>query len=194
MPVVRFLRLITLAALLAAGAANAQNNEAKTMVKMTTNLGTIEIEVFQDQAPLTVANFLQYVRDGFYDGVIFHRVIPNFVIQGGGFTPGMQQKETRDPIQNEADNGLKNSRGTLSMARTNEPHSASSQFFINLRDNSSLDHRGKDTRGWGYAVFARVVSGMEVVDQIAAVETTSAGFHRDVPATDVVIEKAVVAE
>lgn len=172
--------------------ADAPQSGARPMVKMTTSLGTIEIEVFEDKAPVTAKNFLDYVKSGFYDGLIFHRVIPGFVIQGGGFLPGMKQKPTRDPIPNEADNGLKNSRGTLSMARTNEPHSASSQFFINLSDNAFLDHTSKTSTGWGYAVFAKVTSGMDVIDQIAQVQTGSAGMHQDVPKEDVTIIKAEV--
>lgn len=172
----------------------AQEKEKNPMVKMTTNYGPIEIEVFPKEAPVTAENFLRYVRDGFYDGVIFHRVVPNFVIQGGGMEPGMKEKQTRPPIKNEADNGLKNDRGTLSMARTNDPDSASSQFFINLKDNDFLNHTGKTPRGWGYAVFARVVSGMEVVDEIAKTPTTSAGFHQDVPAKDIIIEKAEIID
>ncbi len=160
------------------------------MVKMTTNFGVIEIELFQDEAPDTTANFMQYVNEGYFDGLIFHRVIPNFVIQGGGFEPGMKQKTTNAPIENEADNGLKNERGTLSMARTSDPHSATSQFFINLKDNDFLDHKAKDTNGWGYAVFAKVVSGMDVVDAISQAPTGNVGMHSDVPVEDVVIEKA----
>ena len=160
------------------------------MVKMTTNLGVIEIELLQNEAPNTTSNFMQYVEDGYFDGLIFHRVIPNFVIQGGGFEPGMKRKATNEPIENEADNGLKNERGTLSMARTNDPHSATSQFFINLKDNDFLDHKAKDSNGWGYAVFAKVVSGMDVVDAISQTPTGDASGHSDVPLQDVVIEKA----
>ncbi len=186
----KFLLCACLAAALPA-AANAapQSKQGNPMVTMTTNYGTVQIEIFEDQAPGTARNFLDYVRDGFYDGLIFHRVIPNFMIQGGGFEPGMKQKSNKAPIQNEADNGLKNTRGTLSMARTGDPHSATSQFFINLKDNDFLDHTGKNARGWGYAVFGQVVSGMEVVDQIAAVETGSSGPYQDVPRADVVITK-----
>ncbi len=166
------------------------NKKDNTMVRFTTNYGVIDIEVFDEQAPVTAKNFVAYVNDGFYDGLIMHRVIPGFVIQGGGFEPGMKERPTRDPIKNEADNGLKNDRGTLSMARTNDPNSASSQFFINLKDNAFLNHTGKDPRGWGYAVFAKVVEGMDVVEKIAAVETASAGFHDDVPKKDIIITKA----
>jgi cyclophilin family peptidyl-prolyl cis-trans isomerase len=153
---------------------------------MSTTLGDITIELYPEKAPQTVENFLQYVEDDFYEGTIFHRVIPGFVLQGGGLTPDMERKSTRGPVTNESDNGLKNLRGTLSMARLPDPHSATSQFFINLVDNAHLDHGGGDQ--WGYAVFAKVVEGMEVVDELAAVETTTKAGHRDVPATPVVIE------
>ena len=149
---------------------------------MQTSMGTMKIELYQDRAPGTVKNFLQYVDDKFYDGTIFHRVIPGFMVQGGGFTPDMNEKPTRAPIQNESANGLSNLRGTLAMARTPDPHSASSQFFINLRDNPFLDHGGRD---FGYAVFARVTEGMDVVDKIAAVETGTRSGHQDVPVTPV---------
>lgn len=157
------------------------------MVVFSTNFGDITLELYPDKAPVTVQNFLSYVDKGFYDGTIFHRVIPNFVIQGGGFTQEMEQKPTDAPITNEAKNGLKNLRGTLSMARTSDVNSATSQFFINLTDNAFLDH---GTRDYGYAVFAKVVDGMDVVDKIAAVQTTNKGFHRDVPAEPVIVEKA----
>ncbi len=162
------------------------------MVRMTTSMGVIDIELFPDKAPITVENFLRYTSDGFYDGTIFHRVIPNFVIQGGGFTPDMTQKSTRPPIKNEAANGLKNNRGTLSMARTNVIDSATSQFFVNLKDNASLDHVPGDPARFGYAVFARVAKGMDVVDAIAKVATGARPPHQDVPLTPVVIEKAEV--
>lgn len=168
--------------------------EGNPMIKMTTNFGDIEIELFAKEAPDTTSNFLRYVNDGFFDGLIFHRVIPNFVIQGGGFEPGLRKRETNAPIENEADNGLKNERGTLSMARTNDPHSATSQFFINLKDNEFLDYKSKDPNGWGYAVFAKVVSGMDVVDTIAKSATGDAGGHSDVPLQDVVVEKVVLLE
>lgn len=162
------------------------------MVTMKTNHGTVQIELYKQEAPLTTQNFLDYVQAGFYDGLIFHRVIPDFMIQGGGFEVGMKQKSNNQPIQNEADNGLKNTRGTLSMARTGDPHSATSQFFINLKDNEFLDHTGKTPKGWGYAVFGKVVSGMDVIDKIAAVDTGSHGPHQDVPRDDVVITKMSV--
>ena len=170
------------------------HTQEKTMIKMTTNFGVIEIELFTEQAPNTTENFIQYVNDGFFDGLIFHRVIPSFMIQGGGFEPGMRQKSPNTPIQNEADNGLKNERGTLSMARTNDPHSATSQFFISVKDNAFLDFKSKDASGWGYAVFAKVVSGMDVVDNIAQTPTGKSGGHGDVPLEDVVIEKAEVVQ
>ena len=151
------------------------------MITLSTNFGDIVIELNFDDAPISSANFLQYCRDGFYNDTIFHRVIGNFMIQGGGFNETMKQKETREPIQNEADNGLSNDTGTLAMARTNDPHSASSQFFINVADNSFLNHTGKNAQGWGYAVFAKVIEGMEVVSKIKAVPTGNSGPHGDVP-------------
>jgi len=171
-----------------------QNQGDKVMVEMTTSKGVIELELDAKNAPITVANFLEYVKSGHYDGTIFHRVIPGFVIQGGGLQSGMTEKATGTPIENEADNGLKNLTGAICMARTNEPHSATSQFFINLKDNSFLDHTGKSATGWGYAVFGRVISGMDVVEAIAAVPTGNAGGHSDVPLEDIVLEKAVVSE
>ena len=176
-----------------ATAAYSQTTE-NPMIKMSTNFGDIQIELFPKEAPDTTSNFLRYVKDGFFDGLIFHRVIPDFVIQGGGFEPGMRKRATNPPIENEADNGLKNKRGTLSMARTNDPHSATSQFFINLKDNDFLDYKSKDANGWGYAVFAKVVSGMDVVDAIANATTGNVGGHSDVPVEDVVIEKAVLLD
>lgn len=160
------------------------------MVILKTNYGDISIELDFEKAPKTAENFAQYVKDGFYDGTIFHRVIDNFMIQGGGFDVEMNQKETRDTIENEADNGLKNEVGTLAMARTMDPHSASGQFFINVKDNDFLNHSGKNTQGWGYAVFAKVTDGMDVVNKIKAVATTSKAGHQDVPADDVIIESA----
>ncbi|MEE8056606.1 MAG: peptidylprolyl isomerase [Pseudomonadales bacterium] len=164
------------------------------MVIFKTNYGDITIELDFDKAPKTAENFAQYVQDGFYDGTIFHRIIDNFMIQGGGFEPGMKQKETRENIDNEADNGLTNDFGTLAMARTQDPHSASAQFFINIKDNDFLNHSGKNTQGWGYAVFGKVTDGLDVVDKIKAVATTTAGGHQDVPAEDVIIESAVLTE
>ncbi|MCU7837658.1 MAG: peptidylprolyl isomerase [gamma proteobacterium symbiont of Taylorina sp.] len=162
------------------------------MITMQTNYGTISIELDHDKAPKTCANFEQYVKDGFYDGTIFHRVIDGFMIQGGGMEPGMNEKETRENIENEASNGLKNDRGTLAMARTPDPHSASSQFFINLKDNDFLNFRNESADGWGYCVFAKVTDGMDVVDAIKAVSTGTTGFHSDVPEEDVIIEKATI--
>lgn len=161
------------------------------MIVMETSMGTMKIELFEDKAPLTCENFLNYVRDGFYDGTIFHRVIPNFVLQGGGMTETMREKQTGKPIKNEADNGLKNVRGSLSMARTQAVDSATSQFFINLRDNAFLDHGARD---FGYAVFARVAEGMDVMDAIAAVPTGNFGFHQDVPKEPVIITRMAVEE
>lgn len=162
------------------------------MIRFTTNMGDIDIELDFDNAPITAKNFQQYAEEGFYDGTIFHRVIPNFVLQGGGMEPGMKEKTTRAPIENEADNGLKNARGTLSMARTQDPHSASSQFFINLVDNTFLNHSGKNIQGWGYAVFGKVVAGMDIVDAIAEVPTGRYAMHADVPKEDVIIEKTTL--
>ncbi|WP_339668341.1 peptidylprolyl isomerase [Dasania marina] len=160
------------------------------MVILKTNYGDITLTLDFDKAPKTAENFAQYVKDGFYNGTIFHRVINNFMIQGGGFEPDMSQKETRDCIENEADNGLSNDNGTIAMARTNEPHSASSQFFINIKDNDFLNHSGKNAQGWGYCVFGKVTDGFDVVEKIKAVATGSKGGHQDVPAEDVIIESA----
>ncbi|MEC8908772.1 MAG: peptidylprolyl isomerase [Pseudomonadota bacterium] len=162
------------------------------MILLKTNFGDIKVELNHEKAPKTAANFEQYVKDGFYDGVIFHRVIDGFMIQGGGMEPGMKEKATREPIENEADNGLKNEVGTLAMARTMDPHSASAQFFINVADNAFLNHTSKDMQGWGYAVFGKVTEGMDVVNRIKGVSTTMAMGHQDVPAEDVIIEKAEV--
>lgn len=161
------------------------------MIIMETSMGTMRIELFADKAPLTCENFLRYVRDGFYDGTIFHRVIPNFVLQGGGMTETMAEKKTRGPIKNEANNGVKNLRGTLSMARTQVVDSATSQFFVNLRDNAFLDHGARD---FGYAVFGKVVDGLDVMDAIAAVETGTYGFHQDVPKEPVLITRVFLEE
>ncbi|WP_294947317.1 peptidylprolyl isomerase [Sulfurivirga sp.] len=159
-----------------------------------TSKGDIVIALNPDKAPKTVENFLRYAKEGHYDGTIFHRVIPGFVIQGGGHTPDMAQKPTHPPIENEADNGLKNRKYTLSMARTMDPHSATSQFFINLADNAFLDHTGKDINGWGYAVFGEVIDGQDVVDAIASVPTGNRAGHQDVPLEDVIIESTEVIE
>ena len=164
------------------------------MIRMQTNHGAIVLELDAQKAPKTVANFLAYAKEGFYDGTIFHRVIAGFMIQGGGFSPGMKQKPTRAPIENEAVNGLRNNRGTIAMARTNDPHSASSQFFINLVDSDFLNFTAPTPRGWGYCVFGRVVEGMDVVDKIKAAATGTRAGHQDVPVDDIVIERVEVVE
>jgi peptidyl-prolyl cis-trans isomerase B (cyclophilin B) len=160
------------------------------MVKLQTNLGTITLDLDAKKAPASVANFLQYVKDGHYSSTVFHRVIDGFMIQGGGFAPGMKQKPTRPPIKNEADNGLKNTAYSVAMARTSDPHSASAQFFINVADNDFLNFSAKTPQGWGYCVFGQVVEGAQVVDEIKKVKTGSRGMHQDVPVEEVVIEKA----
>lgn len=165
---------------------------ASPRVKLETSMGVIVLELAPHRAPKTVDNFLQYVKDGFYDGTIFHRVIKGFMIQGGGLTEAMEGKPTRAPISNEADNGLKNRRGSIAMARTGDPHSATVQFFINTVDNHPLDFRETNVQGWGYCVFGRVVQGMDVVDAIEAVDTGRRGAYRDVPRKDVVIQKATM--
>jgi len=164
--------------------------QAAPTLELQTSMGRIVVELDADKAPKSSANFLQYAKDGFYNGTVFHRVIPGFMIQGGGFDASMTQKATRSPIENEAKNGLKNRRGTLAMARTMEPHSATAQFFINHTDNAPLDYPSRD--GWGYAVFGKVVEGMDVVDKIAAVPTGNKGFHQDVPRTPVVIQNVKI--
>ena len=163
------------------------------MVKLHTNHGIITLELDEKRAPQTVANFLQYVKDGHYANTIFHRVIDGFMIQGGGFEPGMRQKPTRAPIKNEADNKLKNANLTIAMARTSDPHSATAQFFINVADNAFLDHTAPTSQGWGYCVFGRVTGGADVVNKIRGVKTGGSGMHKDVPVADVVIERAEVA-
>jgi peptidyl-prolyl cis-trans isomerase B (cyclophilin B) len=164
------------------------------MIKLNTNHGAITVELFTDKAPITTDNFIQYAKEGFYNGTIFHRVIDNFMVQGGGMEPGLKEKQTRASIKNEADNGLKNSIGTLAMARTPDPDSASSQFFINIKDNDFLNYRSSTPDGWGYCVFGKVVDGMDVVDTIRAVETGNQGMHQDVPVTDVVLESVEITE
>ncbi len=187
--------VVAMAAFLGLGAVAAQG---ATRVLLTTSAGDIEIELFPDKAPETVANFLQYVDDGYYEGTVFHRVIEGFMIQGGGMTPDLKRKSTRGAVKNEANNGLSNRRGTIAMARTPDPHSATAQFFINTRDNIPLDYKNlpdgqvRMETDWGYCVFGRVVAGMDVVDRIEGVKTTSKGPLKDVPATPVVIEKAAV--
>ena len=164
------------------------------MIKLHTNFGVIALELDAEKAPETVKNFIAYAEAGHYDNTVFHRVISNFMIQGGGFEPGMQQKSTRAPIKNEANNGVANKVGTIAMARTMEPHSASAQFFINVADNSFLNHSAPTVQGWGYAVFGEVVEGMDVVNAIKGVATTSRMGHQDVPVEDVIIEKAEIIE
>lgn len=159
------------------------------MIRFTTNMGVFDVELNEAAAPKTCENFLSYVRSGFYNGTIFHRVISGFMIQGGGFEPGLKQKQTKAPIENEANNSLKNDKYTIAMARTNEPHSATSQFFINVADNDFLNHTSPTSRGWGYAVFGKVVSGTDVIDAIARVRTASRSWYGDVPVEDVVMEK-----
>ncbi|WP_339516714.1 peptidylprolyl isomerase [Pseudomonas sp. RL_15y_Pfl2_60] len=164
------------------------------MIKLHTNHGVITLTLFADKAPETVANFKEYVKSGHYDGTVFHRVISNFMVQGGGFEPGMKQKPTNATIKNEANNGVSNKVGTVAMARTMEPHSASAQFFINVADNTFLDHTAPTVQGWGYAVFGEVTDGMDVVEKIKGVPTTMKSGHQDVPVEDVIIERAEIVE
>tara|TARA_B100000508_G_scaffold125879_1_gene110105 strand:- start:273 stop:764 length:492 start_codon:yes stop_codon:yes gene_type:complete len=163
------------------------------MVTFKTNFGDITLELFEDKAPKTVENFLSYVKDGFYDNTIFHRVIAGFMIQGGGFTADMDQKDTKATIENEANNGVANETGTIAMARTNDPHSATAQFFINVNDNDFLNHTSESVNGWGYCAFGKVTEGMDVVEKIKSVKTGSSGYHQDVPVEPVIIEKAIIA-
>lgn len=182
---------------LAANAAEtirAAQGASDPVVKLETSLGDIVLRLDARKAPITVANFIQYVKSGHYDGTVFHRVIKDFMIQGGGMTPDMKEKRTVAPIRNEADNGLRNKKYTIAMARTMDPHSASSQFFINTKDNDFLDFKAKTPQGWGYAVFGKVIEGQNVVDKIAAVSTGRKGYHEDVPLTPVIIKKAVIVE
>jgi peptidyl-prolyl cis-trans isomerase B (cyclophilin B) len=171
-----------------------QPSSSSNKVKLTTSLGVIIVQLNTEKAPVSSANFLTYVNEGFYNGTIFHRVIKGFMAQGGGFDTAFKQKEVHAPIKNEADNGLKNNRGTLAMARTNDPNSATAQFFINLKDNAFLDHTSPTSSGWGYAVFGEVVEGMDVVDAMATQATGNKGGHQDVPNTDIIIEKAEVVK
>jgi peptidyl-prolyl cis-trans isomerase B (cyclophilin B) len=164
------------------------------MVTLHTTYGDITLELNAEKAPITVANFLDYCRSGQYDGTIFHRVIDGFMIQGGGMVPGMNQKPTKTPIQNEANNGLKNLNGTIAMARTGEPHSATCQFFINVKDNAFLNFSSETPQGWGYCVFGKVTAGMDVVEKIKGVRTTRSGYHADVPVEDILIERVTVTE
>lgn len=178
-----------------AASSNPAPKETSSMnprVKFSTSLGDFVLELDAEKAPNTAKNFVEYASSGFYDGTIFHRVIGNFMIQGGGFEPGLKQKETRAPIDNEAANGLKNNQYTVAMARTNDPHSATAQFFINVADNDFLNFTAPNPRGWGYAVFGKVVEGTETIDKIKGVKTGNSGFHQDVPVEDVVITKAEV--
>lgn len=163
-------------------------------VQMTTTFGTLILELDGEKAPKTVANFLSYVADGFYDGTIFHRVIDNFMVQGGGFDTDMRQKPTKEPVESEADNGLENAHGTIAMARTMDPHSATAQFFINVKDNDFLNHSGKNMQGWGYTVFGRVVEGEKVLDRIRVVATGNSGGHQDVPVEPIVIESVTLLD
>lgn len=171
-----------------------ENKMTHPKIKLTTSLGDITIQLNSEKAPISSANFLTYVKEGFYNGTIFHRVIKDFMAQGGGFDTSFKQKEVHAPIENEADNGLKNTRGSIAMARTNVPNSATAQFFINLKDNGFLNHTGKNASGWGYAVFAEVIEGMDVVDAMAGMPTGSKNGHQDVPKTDIIIEKAEIIE
>jgi len=166
---------------------------ANPVATFKTSLGSFDIELFADKSPATVKNFVDYIESGFFDGTVFHRVIPGFMIQGGGMEPGLKEKETRAPIKNEADNGVPNARGSIAMARTSDPHSATCQFFINVADNKPLNFRSKDQAGWGYCAFGQVSGGMDVVDAIAAVETGNRFPHQNVPKTDVVIEGVTLA-
>jgi peptidyl-prolyl cis-trans isomerase B (cyclophilin B) len=174
--------------------ATARAERSNPVVKIETSMGEIEVELYEDKAPKSVANFLAYVKEGHYDGTIFHRVINGFMIQGGGFTPDMKQKPTKNPVENEADNGLKNEAYTLAMARTQDPHSATAQFFINVKNNDFLNHTSKTPQGWGYTVFGKVVKGQGVVNKIKGVPTGSKGMFDDVPKDDVTIVKAEVVE
>ncbi len=185
--------LMMLALIITTGS-TARAERSNPLVKLETSMGEITLELYPDKAPATVANFLQYVKDGFFDGTIFHRVISTFMVQGGGFDAQMNQKPTKAPIKNEADNGLKNEIYTVAMARTMVPDSATAQFFINLADNQFLNHTAKTPQGWGYAVFGKVVKGQDVVDKIKAVPTTTKGMHQNVPVDAVTIVKATVVE
>ena len=191
--------LVTLSAQAASPSNSTQKQGVTSMstaprVKMSTNQGDFIISLNAEKAPKTVANFLAYVKDGFFDGTIFHRVIDGFMIQGGGFEPGLKQKPTKAPVENEANNGLKNNKYTLAMARTSDPHSATAQFFINVANNDFLNHTAPTAQGWGYAVFGEVVEGQDVIDKMKGVPTGNSGFHQNVPTNDVVITKAVVLE
>ncbi len=188
----KIITLILFTIMMTAGVFTAQAQTKTTKVLIDTSMGQIEAELYADKAPITVTNFLEYVNSKFYDGLIFHRIIPGFMIQGGGMTSDMKEKETRNPIKIESDNGLKNMRGTLAMARTNDPNSATSQFFINLVDNNFLNFRSPDVTGYGYAVFGKVTDGMDVVDKIATVPTGSFGYMQDVPKYLIQIESVEI--
>jgi len=185
---------LTLVLIIGTGLGARAEKRSHPLVKLETSMGDITLELYPDKAPATVANFLQYVKDGFYNGTIFHRVINGFMIQGGGFDKEMDQKQTRASIKNEADNGLKNEAYTVAMARTMVPDSATAQFFINVADNRALNHTGKTPQGWGYTVFGKVVQGQEVVDKIKAVATSSKGMYQNVPVEAVTINKATVVQ
>lgn len=190
----RILFLVAALFLAAATIGRAEAAEKNPVVLMTTTMGDIKIELYPDKAPKTVANFLTYVKEKHYDGTIFHRVIPGFMIQGGGMDKDMKERSTHAPVQNEADNGLKNTVGSIAMARTNDPHSATAQFFINVKDNTFLDHRSKTTSGWGYTVFGKVIDGMDVVKKIEHVKTTTRPPHQNVPNEPVIIKSVRVVE
>ncbi|MCX7353813.1 MAG: peptidylprolyl isomerase [Alphaproteobacteria bacterium] len=187
----RILAALTALAIMGAVSTSAADNPR---VKLTTNYGSFTVELYPDKAPGTVKNFLQYVNSGHYNGTIFHRVIRGFMIQGGGMEPGMKNVPSRDPIKNEADNGLRNDAGTIAMARTGDPHSATDQFFINVVDNDPLNHTARNARGWGYTVFGKVTEGMDTVRKIEMVPTRKSGQMEDVPVKDVIIEKAAVVQ
>ena len=191
-PIILFMMIFLTSSL--SFATETKMSDTQPKVKLQTSLGVVIIQLNAEKAPISTKNFLTYVKEGFYDGTIFHRVIPGFMAQGGGFTTDFEQKSVHDPIKNEADNGLKNSRGTLAMARTSVPDSATAQFFINYKDNSSLDHTSPTPNGWGYAVFGEVIEGMNVVDEMAKAPTGTRGGHRDVPKTNIIIEKAEIIE
>ncbi len=193
MKVFRSLALIFVFFVLTSGC-NAMNATQNPTVKIETSKGDLVLELYADKAPKTVENFLAYVKDGFFDGTIFHRVIPNFMIQGGGFTEDMQEKPNKDAIENEADNGLKNEVGTLAMARTSNPHSATSQFFINVKDNDFLNFSGQTQQGWGYCVFGKITKGMDVVQAMEKVETGNSGMHQDVPKEAITMTKVSIQE
>ena len=193
MKIFRSLALIVVFFVLTSGC-NAMNATKNPTVKIETSKGDLVLELYADKAPKTVENFLAYVKDGFFEGTIFHRIIPNFMIQGGGFTEDMQEKPNKDPIENEADNGLKNEVGTLAMARTSDPHSATSQFFINVKDNDFLNFSGQTQQGWGYCVFGKITEGMDVVQAMEKVATGNSGMHQDVPKEAIKIIKVSIQE